>query len=61
LFTDDAIAHIHHAGRGKPRGVNRLAIAALIAACTATKNLVDEASARSAVAETNHDLQPATP
>jgi type II secretory pathway predicted ATPase ExeA len=48
-------------GRGKPRGVNRLAIAALIAACAAGNNLVDDASARSAVTETNHDPQPATP
>ena len=61
LFTDDALALIHESGRGKPRGVNRLAIAALIAICAAGKNLVDEAGARSAVAETNHDLQPATP
>jgi type II secretory pathway predicted ATPase ExeA len=52
---------IHHSGRGKPRGVNRLAIAALIAACAAGKSLIDEASARSAIAETNHDSQPATP
>ena len=61
LFTDDAVALIHESGRGKPRGVNRLALAALIAACAAGKNLVDEASARSAVTETNHDIQPATP
>jgi len=38
-----------------------LAISALIAACAAGKNLVDEASARSAVTENNHDPQPATP
>ena len=61
LFTDDAIALIHESGRGKPRGINRLALAALIAACAAGKNLVDEASARSAVTETNHDTGPATP
>jgi type II secretory pathway predicted ATPase ExeA len=61
LFTDDALALIHESGRGKPRGINRLAIAALIATCAAGKNLVDEASARSAFAETNHDSQPATP
>jgi type II secretory pathway predicted ATPase ExeA len=60
LFTDDAIALIHDSGRGKPRGINRLAISALIAACAADKNLVDEASARSAVTETNHEYQPAT-
>ena len=35
-------------------------ISALIAACAAGKNLVDETSARSAVTE-NHDHQPATP
>ena len=61
LFTDDAIALIHQSSRGKPRSVNRLAISALIAACAAGKNLVDETSARSAVTENNHDPQPATP
>lgn len=61
LFTDDAISLIHQASRGKPRSVNRLAISALIAACTAGKTLVDEASARCAVTENNHDHQPATP
>ena len=60
LFTDDAIALIHDSGRGKPRAINRLAISALIAACIADKNLVDENSARSAVTETNHSHQPAT-
>ena len=60
LFTDDAVALIHESGRGKPRAVNRLAISALIAACAADKNLVDESSARSAVTETNHEHPPAT-
>jgi type II secretory pathway predicted ATPase ExeA len=60
LFTDDATALIHESGRGKPRAVNRLALAALIAACAGGKNLVDEASARSAVTETNNDTQPPT-
>lgn len=55
LFTDDAIALIHQSGRGKPRAVNRLAISALIACCAAGKNLVDEASARSAITENSHD------
>ena len=58
--SDDAIALIHQASRGKPRSVNRLAISALIAACAAGKNLVDETSARSAVTE-NHDPPSATP
>jgi len=60
LFTDDATALIHESGRGKPRAVNRLALAALIAACAAGKNLIDEASARSAVTEANHYPHPAT-
>ena len=60
LFTQDAIDLIHTSGRGKPRNINRLAISALIAACTAGKNLVDEASARSAITENTHDTQPAT-
>ena len=55
LFTDDATALIHGSGRGKPRAVNRLALAALIAACAAGKNLIDETSARSAITETSHD------
>jgi hypothetical protein len=58
LFTDDATALIHESGRGKPRAVNRLALAALIAACAAGKNLVDEASARSAVTETSQAPTP---
>ncbi|HEV7207801.1 MAG TPA: AAA family ATPase [Mycobacteriales bacterium] len=55
LFTEDAIALIHTSSRGKPRAINRLAISALIAACAAGKNLVDEASARSAVTENTTD------
>ncbi len=31
LFTDEAITQIHQAARGKPRTVNNIAIAALIA------------------------------
>jgi type II secretory pathway predicted ATPase ExeA len=60
LFTDDAIAHIHQSSRGKPRAINRLAIAALIASAAAGKNLIDDASARTAITETNNDPQPAT-
>ena len=55
LFTEDAIALIHTSGCGKPRAINRLAISALIAACAAGKNLVDESSARSAVTEHTSD------
>jgi type II secretory pathway predicted ATPase ExeA len=60
LFTEDAIELIHTSSRGKPRSINRLAISALIAACAAGKNLVDQTSARSAVTENTHDTQPAT-
>jgi type II secretory pathway predicted ATPase ExeA len=60
LFTDDATSLIHTTGRGKPRAINRLALAALIAACAAGKSLVDEASARSAVTETTDPHTPAT-
>jgi type II secretory pathway predicted ATPase ExeA len=60
LFTEDAINLIHTSGRGKPRNINRLALSALIAACAAGKNLVDEASARSAITENTHDHQPPT-
>ena len=51
LFTDEAIAHIHQAARGKPRTVNNICTAALIATAGAGKNLVDHASARAAIAE----------
>ena len=51
LFTDDAIAQIHQAARGKPRTVNNICIAALIATAGAGKNLVDQAAARAAIAE----------
>jgi type II secretory pathway predicted ATPase ExeA len=51
LFTDDAVAQIHQAARGKPRTVNNIAVAALIATAGAGKNLVDQAAARAAIAE----------
>ena len=52
LFSDDAIALIHDVSRGLPRQVNNLAVSALIAAFAARKAIVDESSARCAVAET---------
>jgi len=61
LFTDDAIALIHTNSRGKPRSVNNLALAALIAARAHDKTLVDEASARSAITETTTDHLAASP
>ena len=51
LFSDDALALIHDTSRGKPRTVNNLALAALIATCAAGKKLVDETAARAAVTE----------
>jgi len=51
LFTDEAVAQFHQAARGKPRTVNNICTAALIATAGAGKNLVDHASARAAIAE----------
>lgn len=51
LFSDDALALVHQVSRGLPRAVNNLAIQALVAAYATGKNIVDESSARAAVAE----------
>jgi type II secretory pathway predicted ATPase ExeA len=51
LFSDDAITLIHQASCGYPRAINNLAIAALLAAFTEGKAIVDENSARTAVTE----------
>jgi type II secretory pathway predicted ATPase ExeA len=51
LFSDDALALIHDTSRGKPRTINNLALAALVATCAAGKKLVDESAARAAVTE----------
>ena len=51
LFADDAIARLHKLSLGFPRALNNAAIAALIAAATAGKALVDDECARKAVAE----------
>ena len=51
FFSDDAVRVIHGHARGLPRAVNRLAITALLAACAAGKTIVDESSARTAIAE----------
>ncbi len=51
LFSDDAIALIHQAGRGVPRLVNNLATQALVAAYAEKKAIVDESAARAAVTE----------
>ncbi|MGW3980186.1 ExeA family protein [Streptomyces mirabilis] len=51
LFSDDAIQMIHTTGRGLPRAVNNLAVQALLSAFTEDKTIVDESSARAAIAE----------
>jgi type II secretory pathway predicted ATPase ExeA len=51
LFSDDAVRAIHAHARGLPRAINRLAITALLAACAASKTIVDESSARTAISE----------
>ncbi len=51
LFSEDAITQIHEAARGKPRTVNNLAIAALIATYATGKKMVDNTAARAAVSE----------
>ncbi len=51
LFSDDAVGLIHTVSRGLPRLINNLAVQSLIAAFAASKGIVDESSARAAVAE----------
>jgi len=51
LFSDDAVRVIHGHARGMPRAINRLAVTALLAACTQNKTIADESAARTAIAE----------
>jgi type II secretory pathway predicted ATPase ExeA len=51
LFSDDAVRVICSHARGMPRAINRLAVTALLAACTDGKAIADEQSARTAIAE----------
>jgi len=51
LFSDDALTLIHQVARGLPRAINNLAVQALVAAYATNKTIVDESSARAAVAE----------
>jgi type II secretory pathway predicted ATPase ExeA len=55
LFADDAIARLHKVSLGLPRALNNAAVAALIAAATAGKALVDDDCAKKAVAELTRD------
>ena len=51
LVSHDPDRVIHGHARGLPRAINRLAITALLAAYTASKTIVDESSARTAISE----------
>jgi type II secretory pathway predicted ATPase ExeA len=51
LYSEDAITQIHDAGRGKPRTVNNICVAALIAAYATGKKIVDQTAARAAVSQ----------
>ena len=51
MFSDDAVALIHRTARGIPRAINNLATAALVAAYVNDSTIVDESSAKTAVAE----------
>lgn len=55
LFSDDAVTLIHEAARGLPRAVNNIALQALVAAWSARKAIIDEASARTAITEVTSD------
>lgn len=55
LFADDAITRLHRVSNGLPRALNNTATAALIAAASDNKNLVDDTSAKKAAAELTRD------
>ena len=55
LFADDAVARLHQASLGLPRALNNAAIAALIAAASASKPIVDDDCVKRAVAERTRD------
>jgi type II secretory pathway predicted ATPase ExeA len=55
LFADDAVARLHRVSNGLPRALNNAATAALIAAASDGKNLVDDACAKKAAAELTRD------
>lgn len=55
IFADDAIARLHRVSNGLPRQLNNAAIAALIAAATTGKTIVDDTAAKRAAAELTRD------
>jgi type II secretory pathway predicted ATPase ExeA len=55
VIADDALARLHRVAGGLPRALNNAATAALIAAASEGKDLVDDACAKKAVAELTRD------
>ncbi len=55
LFADDAVTRLHRVANGLPRALNNAAVAALIAATAAGKDLLDDACAKKGVAELTRD------
>ena len=55
LFADDAIARLHRVANGLPRQINNAATAALVAAASAGKDLIDANTAKQAAAELTRD------
>ncbi len=51
LIADDAAARLHRYANGLPRALNNAATAALMAAASDSKSLVDDACAKKAIAE----------
>jgi type II secretory pathway predicted ATPase ExeA len=51
MFSSDAVNLIHQVSRGLPRAINNLAVQSLVAAYATGKAIVDESSARAAIAE----------
>src|SRR5487761_1907600 len=51
LFADDAVARLHRYANGIPRALNNAATAALMAAASDGKGIVDDVCAKKAVAE----------
>ena len=55
LFADDALQRIADYTQGFPRRINQLAIAALIAAASDKKKIVDDAAVRKAINDLEQD------
>ncbi|MEW6227205.1 MAG: hypothetical protein AB1700_03800 [Bacillota bacterium] len=56
LFSDEAVHLIHQFTKGIPRRINNVATACLLAGYVEQKTLIDEATARKALAEFQDDL-----